>query len=385
MYFSMIQEIDFRMEGKLNMSKGSIRHMFPGGNTAQGFFSYYDNILSQTEARRIIIIKGGPGVGKSTFMKKIAEEMLDQGYDVECMHCSSDNNSLDGIVIPKIKVAFMDGTAPHVVDPKNPGAVDEIIHLGDYWNEEGLRANREYILKDNREVGRQFARGYRYLKAAAQIYEDIKVINSWALDKAKVNEASDKIIKDSLVKLPVAKVEGKLRKLFASAITPDGLKCHLNTILDTKRIIVLKGRQGTDTEVVLENIKNAALARGLYVEAYYCTMDPQKVEHLYIPEIDTSFTTENDYHCMNINPYQLYDFDEFLNKEVLAEYAEVLKYNKDKYEELLKKAIDTISIAKKIHDQMERYYIPNMDFEAIQRCWEATMARVLEYAKEAEK
>ncbi len=95
------------------MSKGKIRHMFPGGNTSQGFFSYYDYILRQEEATRIICIKGGPGVGKSTFMKKIGEEMQDRGYEVEYMHCSSDNYSLDGVVIPTIKVALLDGTAPH--------------------------------------------------------------------------------------------------------------------------------------------------------------------------------------------------------------------------------------------------------------------------------
>jgi MoxR-like ATPase len=95
------------------MSKGKIRHMFPGGNTSLGFFSYYDYILSQDEATRIICIKGGPGVGKSTFMRKIGEEMQKRGYNVEFMHCSSDNNSLDGVVIPAIKVALLDGTAPH--------------------------------------------------------------------------------------------------------------------------------------------------------------------------------------------------------------------------------------------------------------------------------
>lgn len=95
------------------MKKGKVRRMFLGGNTSQGFFSYYDYILSQEEAAKIICIKGGPGVGKSTFMKKIGKEMLDRGYDVEYMHCSSDNNSLDGVVVPEIKVALLDGTAPH--------------------------------------------------------------------------------------------------------------------------------------------------------------------------------------------------------------------------------------------------------------------------------
>ena len=51
------------------MSQGKSRDLFPGGNTSLGFFSYYNNIISQEEANRIFVIKGGPGVGKSTFMK----------------------------------------------------------------------------------------------------------------------------------------------------------------------------------------------------------------------------------------------------------------------------------------------------------------------------
>ncbi|WP_027398171.1 nSTAND3 domain-containing NTPase [Anaerovorax odorimutans] len=95
--------------------KGKARHMYPGNNTPEGFFSYYNYILSQREADKIICIKGGPGVGKSTFMKKIAEELLEDGYNIDFMHCSSDNNSLDGIVLRDKKIAMVDGTSPHVV------------------------------------------------------------------------------------------------------------------------------------------------------------------------------------------------------------------------------------------------------------------------------
>ena len=48
-------------EGEFIMAKGRIRHMFPGGNTPLGFYSFYDYILPQKQAERIIIIKGGPG------------------------------------------------------------------------------------------------------------------------------------------------------------------------------------------------------------------------------------------------------------------------------------------------------------------------------------
>ncbi|MCT4593371.1 MAG: ATPase [Anaeromicrobium sp.] len=92
--------------------KGHIKRVFPGGNTGDGFYSYYDHIIDASSNRKYVI-KGGPGVGKSSFMKKIGYEMVDLGYDVEFHQCSSDNNSLDGLVIPKLKVAFLDGTAPH--------------------------------------------------------------------------------------------------------------------------------------------------------------------------------------------------------------------------------------------------------------------------------
>lgn len=98
------------------MSKGKLKKFFPGGNTSQGFFSYYDHIIGQ-DATRVMVIKGGPGVGKSTLMRFIGEHMLEQGFDVEYHCCSSDNGSLDGVCIPSIGVALLDGTAPHDEGP----------------------------------------------------------------------------------------------------------------------------------------------------------------------------------------------------------------------------------------------------------------------------
>ena len=362
------------------MPKGRIRHMFPGGNTSRGFYSYYNYIIGQEEAERIFIIKGGPGVGKSTFMKKTAYEMVELGFDVEFMHCSSDNGSLDGIVVPKAGIAMIDGTAPHVVDPKNPGAVDEIIHLGDFWNEAGMRKNREDIIKTNKEVGRLFARAYRYLKAASELYQDIAVINGWAVDEAKINKLSNELMDEMFADIPVASVTGNLRCLFASAITPDGLKNYLNTLLTTKEVISLKGFPGAGTERLLEKVKDAALERGYNVEAYYCALYPDKLEHLIIPGMDISLTTENQYHSSDVYITGELDFTVSLDNKLLEEYSDTLEYNRSEFDELLGKALETIGKAKLMHDDMEKYYVPNMDFEAVQRCWESTMGRILEYA-----
>jgi len=92
-------------------SKAQMRRMFAGSNTSGGFRSFYDHLIGQ-EATRTIVLKGGRGVGKSTLMKYIAEHMANLDHDVELFHCSSDPSSLDGVVMPGIAVALMDGTAP---------------------------------------------------------------------------------------------------------------------------------------------------------------------------------------------------------------------------------------------------------------------------------
>lgn len=362
------------------MPKGKIRHMFPGGNTSRGFFSYYNYIICQEEAERIFVIKGGPGVGKSTFMKKTAMEMVNSGYDVEFMHCSSDNNSLDGIVIPRAGIAMIDGTAPHIVDPRNPGAVDEIIHLGDYWNDAGMRRNRDSIIKINREVGRLFTRVYDYLGAAARLEEDSALINTWALDEARINILAEELMEELYSGIPAASRAGRQRCLFASAITPDGLKNFLDGLLLTEKVIKLNGFPGAGTDRLLERLKAAALEKGFYVEAYYCALHPDKLEHLIIPSLDTALTTVNYYHGTDACISREIDFARMLDENRLKAFEDDLEYNGNEFAGLLDRAVCILGKAKALHDEMETYYIPNMDFEAIQRCWESTMERILEYS-----
>lgn len=364
------------------MLKGRLRNMFPGGNTSVGFFSYYNYIISRETARRVFILKGGPGVGKSSFMKKIGETMLNLGYDAEYMHCSSDNNSLDGVVLPAIGVALIDGTAPHVCDPVYPGVTDEIIHLGDYWNEEGMKKGRDNVIKLSREIGSLFSRAYGYLGAAGRIRENSLAIYAASLDGAKVSKTAKQYTDMLFEGVPVAEKPGRQRCLFASAITPNGLKNFIDEIVAVDNVYMLTGFPGAGTETVLEKVKAAALERGFAVEAYYCAFKPDKLEHLVIPGIKTAFTTAEKYHTSDVCTIKKTDFRDFLDSRLVDRNKAVLDYNQNMFDNLLDKAVETIHEAKALHDEMETYYIPNMDFGAVQKCWEKTVQRILTYADE---
>ena len=86
---------------------------FLGANSATGFYSLYDQLREPEQAETIYILKGGPGCGKSSLMRRVAQAMEEKGASVEYIACSGDPDSLDAVVFPALNTAIVDGTAPH--------------------------------------------------------------------------------------------------------------------------------------------------------------------------------------------------------------------------------------------------------------------------------
>jgi hypothetical protein len=153
---------------------GKIKNYFAGGNTARGFHSLYESNLQGLE--RLFILKGGPGTGKSSLMKKIGKQWVERGFDIEFLHCSSDNDSIDGVLIPALKVGIVDGTAPHIIEPKAPGAVEEYINLGTAWDTKSLKHQKNRIQNLTIQITRAFQNAYATFKEALDIHDDLEKI-----------------------------------------------------------------------------------------------------------------------------------------------------------------------------------------------------------------
>ena len=360
---------------------GIKRFYYPGGNTSMGFFSYYNYILSQEKAKKIFCMKGGPGSGKSTFMRKIGQTMCDEGHDVDFLICSSDPDSLDGIVIKDKNIAIIDGTAPHVVDPKNPGAVDEIINLGDFWNENGLRQKKNEILITNDNIKRCYASAYNYLKAAAEIYRSIEAIYNSAVKKEELYKNTAGLVYRELSHKEISDKKGSEKRFFAGAITPQGLKNTISALTaNCSNVYLLKAPVGFDVSPMLESFKENSLMRGFDVECYYCPMSPEKkIEHLVVPEISTAFVTSNEYHEVSMVAASVIDMRLYINYELLDGYSEKIEGCLADMRTLIEHTINCLKDAKASHDVLEEIYIPNMYFDQI----EEKRLRVLDYIKNA--
>lgn len=110
------------IEGHKTDYRGTMYDRFFGAATINGSTDYIDII---TEGTKRYFIKGRPGTGKSTFLKKLAQSAFDNGFTVERYHCAFDPSSLDMIIIRELKLCFFDSTAPHEYFPSREN--DEII------------------------------------------------------------------------------------------------------------------------------------------------------------------------------------------------------------------------------------------------------------------
>ena len=354
--------------------KGKMRKLFPGANTSNGFYSYFDYIIPK-DVNRIFCLKGGPGVGKSSLMKKVAREFAEIGYDVEVFPCSSDPGSLDAVVIKKLKVVLLDATAPHIVDPKIPGAIDEIVNFGDFWNVDNLENNKIEISQCNKEISGCFQRAFKYLKAAEPIFYDIEVKNSDAMDFGKLNKFTEEFMEELFKGVENKGVFSMPRHLFGTAITPIGHIDYADSLLqDAKKVYYLDGKIGYGKTTFLKRIYEKAVLKGLKVEVFHYPLIPEKIEGIMIEDLGIAITTSSlfkDQDTINLG--------EFVNKSKIDECKEELESDEKILDELINYAIYNLKKAKSNHDVIENYYIPNMNFEKVDELKNQLIERILKY------
>lgn len=145
-------------------SRAFVSQYFAGSFTGDGFTNFLPEAIQGM--KKIYIIKGTAGSGKSTLMRKIATVAETVGEKVERIYCSSDVTSLDGVVIPSLSFAIVDGTAPHVMEAVYPLALETIINTTDYIFADDLHSKSEEIISLSNRKKALFTQAQRLLHSA---------------------------------------------------------------------------------------------------------------------------------------------------------------------------------------------------------------------------
>jgi Cdc6-like AAA superfamily ATPase len=362
---------------------GKIRNYYAGGNTAKGFYSLYDDALAGLD--RLFILKGGPGTGKSSLMKTVGEKIVSKGLDIEYLHCSSDNNSIDGVIIPAFKVGIVDGTAPHVIEPKAPGVIEEYVNLGVAWDSKKLALHKEEIIKLNKAISETFQTAYNTFAAALKAHDDIEEIYISNMDFKEANKLTDELISLFYGEEAVPK-ESIVKHRFLGAATPKGAVDFIQNLTeDIEKRYFIKGRAGSGKSTMLKKIAAAGESRGFDVEVYHCGFDPNSLDMVILRERGIAIfdsTAPHEYFPDRKSDEIVDMYERCIQPETDEKFAEDIARTTKPYKEKMKEGVSYLAEAKELRDQLEAFYIDAMDFSKVDQIKESILEEIEQFIYE---
>ncbi len=338
---------------------------FMGANSPIGFCSFFEEIYNPYKNHHPYIIKGGPGTGKSTLMKKVARKAEEMGYETELIYCSSDPHSLDGIIVKELGISVIDGTSPHTLEPKFPGAVENIINTGDFWDKKKLSDKSDLIRSLTLENSMHHFRSARYLSAAGAINdENIRLVSSF-IKGEKVNSFAVRFVSREMP-AKRKKIPGKRIRRFISGITPEGVVFLDETVTSQAvRVIGIKDNYSAVSPLICQRIGDLAVKNGYDVIFCQCPMRPKSdCEHIIIPEVGLALLTVKKEHNISLQCDRLIHCKRFMREEA-ENYAKRLRRGKKLCSHLIGESVSSLRKAKETHDRLEKEYIEVMDFQAL--------------------
>ena len=326
------------------------KRYFAAANSCNGFVSFFDDIYKNAD--KVYIIKGGPGTGKSKLMRDIANEACNKNYDVEYFYCSSDPLSLDGIIINDLNLGVIDGTAPHIRDPKFPGICEEIVNTGDFWKVAVLNNKDNLIREIINKKGDLYNGVYRYLAAANEIDCDIKSITCSAANYEKLTAAISRLAKN------IKSGSGYKREIrILGAVSAEG-EVNLPTFYDiAEHNYIIRDNYNT-AYILLRELLCTAKIKNQPVYVSYSPLNPEFESALYFPEMSASFTVGND-----SSADKVINMERFIDTEYIKRHKNKLKFGQRCYRTLIDGALDYLAEIKTLHAELESIYISAMDFK----------------------
>jgi len=332
---------------------------FLGANAPGGFVSLFEGLTR--EGRALYAVKGGPGCGKATLIRRLADDL---GGAEEWIRCASDPDSLDGVLVGG--AAIVDGTAPHVQEPALPGCRGDYLPLPPCLP--GLEAHREALWALQAGAKAEYAGATRLLEAALRVRQERRELCRSLLP----GEGIEKRAAGLLRQLPRGG-GGQVRRRFLEGVTPKGYLTLTQTLSQFPTVIALRDSCGL-SEDLLQRLLAGALDRGLTVYACHDPLEPERLTHLLLPEAGVAFARIAG--APDFPVTRSIRAESGLDREGLRRNRGRLRLLKTLEEGLIADAAGHLAAAHALHDRMEELYRPYLDIPALEQAYPTLLARI---------
>ena len=325
---------------------------FAASNSSEGFCSYYNEVFNPQKFYKIYVIKGGSGTGKAFFMKEVAKYAELNGFSVKYIYCSSDSESLDGIIINEQKIAVLDGTAPHVYEPKYIGAVESLVNLSSFLDERLLASSRRVIEGIIKEKQRGFERVYRLLRAYRELSENIRDIVFPCIKIEKMKKYAKRFADG------VEKGEGNIEYLLTRAIGMRGLS-SFDTYFENAKIYYEINDYFETAHFMMAEIFSVLKGTGANVRISNNPIIKERIDALCAVDCGLTFEISNkmvdDLRCINMK--------RFVDSEAISKIRQQYRALVRVRDNIMDVILEEFENIKKYHFILEGIYGSAMNFE----------------------
>ena len=355
---------------------GKATHFFLGANSGLGFQNLFIKFCENENFYDLLVLKGGPGVGKSTMMRKIGEAMEARGESVEYLHCSGDPDSLDGVYIPRMKTAVLDGTSPHVLEPVYPVASGRYVNLGQFYDIALGKEKREEIIFRTNAYKDAYRSAYHVFAAAKELEENRASLLLQGLDHAKLKRRTEGIIEREIRGKGGGQTD---RYRFLGSLTHKGAVWRFDSVQQLCPRMYHLLDSGGIAGSMLEQIRAAAR-----VKQYGTIISPdpenmERIQHLMIPELGVAFVTVKDGMECPYDAYRRIHIDAMISHDHLKQCKGKIKFMKKMIATLRCEGVDYLRRAKEEHDKLEALYHSGIDFAGLNALIEQEIERISNY------
>lgn len=332
---------------------------FAASNSARGFFSYYDEIFRAARIRHVFAVKGGPGTGKSRFLRDVANRAQACGWQCEYIYCSSDPDSLDGVIVSLGRddcIALLDATAPHVFEAHCVGAREELIDLGAFWNAAQLQSRLNEIERLNLEKKLAYRRAYRYLSGFGEMSANLDSLVAPYVKRERIRSLAQKLLHGI--------AEGEEFLPLPALIHSVGMRGDVG--FDTyfsmaRKLYIIDDCHGT-AQYLMAELGDAIRERRLTVRISHDPIEPDKIDGLFLCESGIAFAVCRAGECDF--PRKKISMRRFVDTVAMRGVRGEVNYAARMRRAMHGGAIEALEKVKQIHFSLEEIYASAMDFDA---------------------
>lgn len=348
------------------------RAYFLGGSGPNGFVTAFPSEQKESYG---ILLKGGPGTGKSTLMKKLAAAFPDERVSV--YHCASDPRSLDAVVFDERGVYVADATAPHEQSTPLPYVTGELCDLAQGLDAETLKADRDAVLRLYRQNQDAHALARQCYAGQAAMEAVIGSVGKRALLKEKLAGYAKRFTKRIIQ--GKAEKTGALYHRQCTAATPSG---QLTLIPEQFQQMILHDPCMTAAPALLAELAAYAVKNGYTAECTASLILPDApLTAVILPEQQLAviaapaFTEHSAAHTAAV------EMKRFYAPELLRAERTLLRFCRKAADTSAQRITALLQEALSVHDALELYYIRALDTGYLNAAADALIARIAEFPR----